>query len=151
MLHHFQHGTPASNLSLLNDHQPGSLGDECALAILYALKILHLIYFLTFPATTQDAPYKYMPHDLSDIIRNVPSFATTISLFLNRSNFRDVPAFIHAFFQDQQATNFDRQQDSQRSMSNLCTLAHPLLLHSLTLHLSTVLATQHLEFHQEAP
>ncbi len=114
----FLHGTSASNLSLLNDHQPGSLGDECALAILYALKILHLIYFLTFPATTQDAPYKYMPHDLSDIIRNVPSFATTISLFLNRSNFRDVPAFIHAFFQDQQATNFDRQQDSQRSFYN---------------------------------
>ncbi len=61
-----------------------------------------------------------MPHDLSDIIRNVPSFATTLSLFPNRSNFRDVPAFIHTFFQDQQvATNpFDRRQDSQRSSYN---------------------------------
>jgi hypothetical protein len=110
MLHHFPHGTPASYLSLLNDdHQPGSLGHEFALAILYALKALHLIHFLTFPAT-QDALYKYMPHDLSDIIRNVPSFATTLSLFPNISNFRDVPAFIHTFFQDQQvATNpFDR-------------------------------------------
>ncbi len=36
MLHHFPHGTPASYLSLFNDHQPGSLGHECALAILYA-------------------------------------------------------------------------------------------------------------------
>jgi hypothetical protein len=61
-----------------------------------------------------------MPHDLSDIIRNIPSFVATLSLFPNRSNFRDVPAFIHTFFQDQQvATNpFDRQQDSQRSSYN---------------------------------
>jgi hypothetical protein len=119
MLHHFPHGIPASYLSLLNDHQPDSLGHECALAILYALKTLHLTNFLIFPAT-QDAPYKHMPHDLSDIIRNVPSFATTLSLFPNRSNFRDVPAFIHTFFQDQQvATNpFDRQQDSQQSSYN---------------------------------
>jgi hypothetical protein len=119
MLHHFPHGTPASYLSLLSDHQPGSLGHECALAILYALKTLHLIHCLTFPAT-QDAPYKYMPHNLSDIIRNVPSFTTTLSLFPNRSNFRDVPVFIHTFFQDQQvATNpFDRRQDSQRSSYN---------------------------------
>jgi hypothetical protein len=64
MLHHFPHGTPALYLSLLNDHQPGSLGHECALVILYAFKTLHLIYFLTFQAT-QNAPYKYMPHDLS--------------------------------------------------------------------------------------
>jgi hypothetical protein len=28
MLHHFPRGTPASYLSLLNDHQPGSLGHE---------------------------------------------------------------------------------------------------------------------------
>jgi hypothetical protein len=119
MLHHFPHGTPASYLSLLNDHQPGSLGHECALAILYALKTLHLIHFLTFPATL-NAPYKHMTHDLSDIIRNVPSFATTLSLFPNRSNFRDAPAFIHTFFQDQQvATNpFDRRQDSQQSSYN---------------------------------
>jgi hypothetical protein len=110
MLHHFPHGTPATYLSLLNDdHQPGSLGHECALAILYGLKALHVIHFLTFPAT-QNALYKYMPHDLSDIICNIPSFATTLSLFPNISNFRDVPAFIHTFFQDQQvATNpFDR-------------------------------------------
>jgi hypothetical protein len=114
MLHHFPYGSPAFYLSLLNDHQPGSLGHECALAILYALKTLHLIHFLAFPVT-QDAPYKYMPHDLSDIIRNVPSFATTLSLFLNRSNFRDVPAFIHTFFQDQQVASnaFNRRQDSQ--------------------------------------
>jgi hypothetical protein len=61
-----------------------------------------------------------MPHDLSDIIRNVPSFATTLSLFPNRSNFRDVHAFLHIFFQDQQvATNpFDRRQDSQQSSYN---------------------------------
>ncbi len=116
MLHHFPHCTPASYLSLLNDHQPCSLGHECALAILYALKTLHLIHFLTFPVT-QDAPYQYMPHDLSNIIRNVPSFATTLCLFPHRSNSRDVPAFIHTFFQDQQvATNpFERQQDSQQS------------------------------------
>ena len=78
MLHHFPHGTPASYLSLLNDHQPSSLGHEYALAILFTLKTLHLIHSLTFPAT-QDAPYKYMPHDLSDIIRNIPSFATTLT------------------------------------------------------------------------
>jgi hypothetical protein len=61
-----------------------------------------------------------MPHDLSDIICNVPSFATTLSLCPNRSNFRDIPAFIHTFFKDQQvATNpFNRQQDSQRSSYN---------------------------------
>jgi hypothetical protein len=64
---------------------------------------------------------KYMPHDLSNTICNVPSFATTPqSLFPNRSNFRDIPAFIHTSFQDQQvATNpFDKQQDSQRSSNN---------------------------------
>jgi hypothetical protein len=89
------------------------------LAILYAFKTLHLIHFLTFPVT-QNAPYKYMLHDLSDIIRNVPSIATTSSLFPNRSNFRDVPAFIYTFFQDQQvATNSsNRQQDSQQSSYN---------------------------------
>jgi hypothetical protein len=38
MLHHFPHGTPVSYPSLLNDHKPGSLGHECALAILYAFK-----------------------------------------------------------------------------------------------------------------
>jgi hypothetical protein len=57
---------------------------------------------------------------LPDIICNVLSFATTLSLFPNRSNFRNVLAFIHTFFQDQQvATNpFDRQQDSQQSSYN---------------------------------
>ena len=50
MLHHFLHGTPASYLSLLNDHQPGSLGHECALA--YALRTLHLIHFLTLVYAT---------------------------------------------------------------------------------------------------
>jgi hypothetical protein len=96
MLHHFPHGTPASYLSLLNDHQPGSLGHECALAILYALKTLHLIHFLTFPAT-QDAPYKHMAHDLSDIIRNVPSFATTLSLISEQKQFQTCPC-IHPHF-----------------------------------------------------
>jgi hypothetical protein len=100
MLHHFPHGTPASYLSLLNDHQPDSLGHECALAILYALKSLRLIQFLTYFAT-QDAPNKYMLHDLSDIIRNIPYFPPTLSLFPNRSNFRDVCAFIQTLFQDQ--------------------------------------------------
>jgi hypothetical protein len=80
MLHHFPHGAPASYLRLLNDHYPRSLVHECTLAILYALKTLHLIIFLTYPAT-QDAPYKYMPHDLSYIICNVQSFATTLSPF----------------------------------------------------------------------
>jgi hypothetical protein len=55
MLHHFPQGTPTSYLILLNNHQPGSLGHECALAILYAFKTLHLIQFLTIPAS-QDAP-----------------------------------------------------------------------------------------------
>ena len=68
---------------------------------------------------------------LPDIICNVLSFATTHSLFPNRSNFRDVPAFIHTFFQDQQvATNpFDRQQDSQQSSYN----DQPMLLGSSSL------------------
>ncbi len=96
MLHHFQHGTPASYLSLLNDHQPGSLGHECALTILYALKTLHIIHFLTFPAT-QDATYKHMPHDLSDIIRNVPSFATTLSLFHGQKQFQRCPCIYPHF------------------------------------------------------
>jgi hypothetical protein len=98
MLHNFPRGTLASYLSLLNDHQPGSLGHKCTLTNPYALKTLNLIHFLTCPAT-EDAFYKYMPRDLSDIISKVPSFATTLSLFLNRSNFKDVPAFtIHTFF-----------------------------------------------------
>jgi hypothetical protein len=109
MLHHFPHCTPASQ----NDHQPDSLGHECA------LKTLYLIQFLTYPAT-QDAPYKDMPHDLSDIICKVPSFESMLSLFPKRRNFRDIPTFIHTFFQDQQvATNpFNRQQDSQQSSFN---------------------------------
>jgi hypothetical protein len=63
-----------------------------------------------------------MPHDLSDIICNVPSFLTKLSLFPNTSNFRDVLAFIHTFLKDQQvATNpFNRQQDSQQSSYNDC-------------------------------
>jgi hypothetical protein len=61
-----------------------------------------------------------MPHALSDIIPYVPSFATTLSLFPNRCNFRGVPAFIHTFFQDQQVASnpFVRQQDSQQSSYN---------------------------------
>jgi hypothetical protein len=50
-------------MSLLNDHQPNSLGHECVHVILNALKTLHVLHFLTYPAT-QDATYKYMPqHD----------------------------------------------------------------------------------------
>jgi hypothetical protein len=55
MIHHFPHGTPASFLSLLIDHESDSLGHERALAILYAFKTLYLIHFLTYPAT-KDAP-----------------------------------------------------------------------------------------------
>ncbi|KAI2511802.1 hypothetical protein MHU86_2534 [Fragilaria crotonensis] len=110
---------PASYLSLLTDHEPDTPGHECALAILYAFKTLHLVHFLTYPSS-QDSTFKFMPHDLSDIIRNVPSFATALRLFPNRSNFRDVPAFIHTFFQDQQVASnpFDKRQDSQRSSYN---------------------------------
>ncbi len=54
MLQHLPNGTPASYQSLLNDHQPGSLGHECALAILHVLDTLHLIHFLTlFPSSTR--------------------------------------------------------------------------------------------------
>ncbi|KAI2493726.1 hypothetical protein MHU86_20830 [Fragilaria crotonensis] len=115
----FPDGTPASYLSLLTDHEPDTPGHECALAILYAFKTLHLVHFLTYPSS-QDSTFKFMPHDLSDIIRNVPSFATALRLFPNRSNFRDVPAFIHTFFQDQQVASnpFDKRQDSQRSSYN---------------------------------
>ena len=55
----FPNGTPASYLSLLSDHEPDSLGHECALAILYALKTLHLIHFLTY-SSTYDATINYM-------------------------------------------------------------------------------------------
>ncbi|KAI2491544.1 hypothetical protein MHU86_23021 [Fragilaria crotonensis] len=125
---------PASYLSLLTDHEPDTPGHECALAILYAFKTLHLVHFLTYPSS-QDSTFKFMPHDLSDIIRNVPSFATALRLFPNRSNFRDVPAFIHTFFQDQQVASnpFDKRQDSQRSSYN----EHPTNFGSTSLFVFT--------------
>jgi hypothetical protein len=96
MLHHIRHGTPASYLSLLKDHQPGSLGHECALAILYAFRTLYLIHFLTCPAT-QDAPHKYMPHDLSDIIRNVPSICDYTHFISVQKQFQRRPC-MHQYF-----------------------------------------------------
>jgi hypothetical protein len=114
MIHYLPHGTPASFINLLTNNEPDSLGHECALVILFAFKTLHLIHVLTNPAS-KDVTYKYMPHASSEIIQIVPSFMTTLQLFQKQSNFKDVPAFIHTFFQDQQvATNpFDKQQDSQ--------------------------------------
>jgi hypothetical protein len=57
VLHHFPHGAPASYLSLLNDdHQPGTLGHERALTILYALTTWHLVHFLTNAATQDGHP-----------------------------------------------------------------------------------------------
>jgi cytochrome bd-type quinol oxidase subunit 2 len=53
------------------------------LANLHAFMTLHLIHFLANPAN-KDATYKYMPHDSSDIIQNVPSFMTTLQLFPNQ-------------------------------------------------------------------
>jgi hypothetical protein len=132
MIHHFPHETPATFLSPLIDHEPDSLGHEFTLTILYAFKTLHLTHFLTNPAY-KDATYKYMPCDSSDIFQNVLSFITTLQLFPNQSNFRDVPAFIHTFIQDQHfATNpFDKQQNSQRS-SYQSWLLFPCCLHSFS-------------------
>jgi hypothetical protein len=119
MIHYFPHGTPASFMNLIINHEPDSLGHECALAILYAFMTLHLMYFLTNPAN-KDATYKYMSRDSSDIIQNVPSFMTTLQPFPNQINFRDVLTFIHTFFQNHQVvTNpFNKQQDSQSSSNN---------------------------------
>jgi hypothetical protein len=143
MIHYFPRGTPASFMNLIINHEPDSLGHECALAILYAFKTLHLMHFLTNPAN-KDATYKYMSRDSSDIIQNVPSFMTTLQLFPNQSNFKDVLAFIHTFFQNHQVvTNpFNKQQDSQSSSNNehptnldgsscLVAFTHSLLVNGL--------------------
>ncbi|KAI2489858.1 hypothetical protein MHU86_24734 [Fragilaria crotonensis] len=63
--------------------------------------------------------------ELADIIRNIPTFATALRLFPNRSNFRDVPRFIIKFFQDQQLTPspYDTTLDSTRT-SHIQTPAH---------------------------
>ena len=110
----FDNGIPTSYLELLTDYEPNSLGHECALAILYAFKTLYLCHFLIcFPDS--EFANDCLPSDLSDIIRNIPTYATALRLFPNRSNFRDIPSFLHTFFMDQQVatTPFDEINDRE--------------------------------------
>ena len=74
-------GTPASYLSLLNEHQPGSLGHECALAILCALK--QCISF-TFSPTLQ---HKTHPTSIWQMT-SLTSSATFLPLQLHLVYFR---------------------------------------------------------------
>ena len=107
-------GIPSSYLELITDYEPDSFGHECALAILYAFKMLHLCHFLIcFPDS--ESTNSCQPPELSDIIRNIPSFATALRLFPNRSNFRDIPSFINSFFLDQEVATipFDKKNDSK--------------------------------------
>ncbi|KAI2512616.1 hypothetical protein MHU86_1835 [Fragilaria crotonensis] len=115
-------GTPSLFVSLLSDYEPGSFGHECSLSILYAFKMMYLIH-LYIQGQTSSCPHQ--PPELADIIRNIPTFATALRLFPNRSNFRDVPRFIIKFFQDQQLTPspYDTTLDSTRT-SHIQTPAH---------------------------
>ncbi len=72
---------------------------KCALSILYAFKMLYLINLYT---QGQPPSCSCQPPELADIICSIPTFATTLRLFPNRNNFRDVPHFISTFFKDQQ-------------------------------------------------
>ena len=96
-----------------------------------------------------------MPPDLSDIIWIIPSYATTLQLSPSRSNFRDTPAFIHTFFQDQQAAfnSFDYQKTANAypTINILPTMALLPLLPSLIQGLWIALVLHHQEFHQQAP
>ncbi|KAI2504330.1 hypothetical protein MHU86_10095 [Fragilaria crotonensis] len=107
-------GTPSLFVSLLSDYEPGSFGHECSLSILYAFKMMYLIH-LYIQGQTSSCPHQ--PPELADIIRNIPTFATALRLFPNRSNFRDVPRFIIKFFQDQQLSPspYDITLDSTRT------------------------------------
>ncbi|KAI2511946.1 hypothetical protein MHU86_2462 [Fragilaria crotonensis] len=107
-------GTPSLFVSLLSDYEPGSFGHECSLSILYAFKMMYLIH-IYIQGQTSSCPHQ--PPELADIIRNIPTFATALRLFPNRSNFRDVPRFIIKFFQDQQLSPspYDITLDSTRT------------------------------------
>jgi hypothetical protein len=62
--------------------------------------IAHLIASLHHPASLTFLSDPMTPPELANIIRNIPTFATTLPLFPNQSNFRDVPHFITTFFKD---------------------------------------------------
>jgi hypothetical protein len=66
----------------------------------------------------------YQPPELADIIRNIPTFATTLRLFPNQSNFRDAPHFINTFFKDQQliTSPHDANLDNTRTCRNPVSL-----------------------------
>ena len=115
-------GIPSSFVSLLSDYEPGSLGHECSLSILYAFKMMYLIH-LYIQGQTSSCPHQ--PPELANIIRNIPTFATALRLFPNQSNFRDIQQFIIQFFQDQQLTlsPFDTTLDSSRTC-HIHTLSH---------------------------
>jgi hypothetical protein len=125
---YFTKGIPSSYLSLLNDYEPGSIGHECSLSILYAFKMLYPTHLYI---REQPPSCSYQSPDLADIIRNIPTLATTLRLFPNRSNFRDVPHFITTFFQDQQLTTspYDINLDSTRT----CHIQTPPHLDSTSL------------------
>jgi hypothetical protein len=116
MLNHFPHGTPASYLSLFNGHQPASLGHICALAIIYALKILHLIHFLTYPATTRTKPaisYQKCPERS------------------NRSTKRSVNR--RTSFKTKNAPNKTTQHSPTRqSMKHISTTMTPMIIKKMT-------------------
>jgi hypothetical protein len=61
-----------------------------------------MLYLINLYIQEQPFSCSYQPPELADIICNTPTFATTLRLFPNQSNFRDVSHFITTFFKDQQ-------------------------------------------------
>ena len=128
-LSHFPNGPPSTFHDLMLKHLPGSLGHQCSLSILYAFKMSYQCHFLISSPFKNDAP-DYLPPNLTDIVRNVPTFATALRLFPNRSNFRDIPAFIHTFFNDKQvSTNpFDKKQEEEYNKQDQEPPSHLVLI-----------------------
>ena len=129
-LSHFPNGPPSTFHDLMLNHLPGSLGHQCSLSILlYAFKMPYQCPFLICSPIKNDAP-DYLPPNLTNIVRNVPTFATALRLFPNRSNFRDIPAFIHTFFKDNQvSTNpFNKKQENEYNKQDQEPPSHLVLI-----------------------
>ena len=106
IIHHFPHGTPASFLSLLNDHQPGSLGHEC-------LKDIASHSFTHLPSNTRCTLDVYATWPLWHHLQRFIPCNYNLSIFKQK-----------------QFSTDDKTANNHPTMANLHVMAHHPLLPS---------------------
>ena len=125
----FPNGPPSTFHDLMLNHLSGSLGHQYSLSILYTFKMSYQCHFVISSHIKNDVS-DYLPPNLTNIVRNVPTFATALCLFPNRSYFRDIAAFIHTFFKDKQvSTNpLDKKQEKEYNKQDQELPSHSVLI-----------------------